>query len=75
MSQLIMTLFYNSDRYFAVHSIFTYTLSLADIASPIYGLYTAFWCSICGVLWKWLTDILFESLIICLPGLLKFSFT
>ena len=42
--------FYNSDRYFAVHSIFTYTLSLADIASPIYGLYTAFWCSICRVL-------------------------
>ena len=58
-----MTLFYNSDRYFAVHNIFTYALSLADIASPIYGLYTAFWCSICGVLWKWLTDILFVSLI------------
>ena len=52
MSQLIMTLFYNSDRYFAVHSIFTYTLSLADIASPIDGLYTAFLCSICGVLSK-----------------------
>ena len=54
-----MTLFYNSDRYFA----------------PIYGLYTAFWCSICGVLWKWLADILFVSLIIYLPDLLKFNFT